>query len=94
MASASLLKNTEPDLGFFRLRLAAYSLLKPTLRSFDRLGQHEVGSRPPPSGVMLPHRHAYKPSGILAGGHQADCYKLLPSCILASVLDKGQPAAR
>ena len=31
---------------------------------------------------------------ILAGGYQADCYKVGASCILASVLDKGKPAAR
>ncbi len=32
--------------------------------------------------------------GITAGGYQTDCYKLLSSCILKSVLDKGEPAAR
>jgi hypothetical protein len=31
---------------------------------------------------------------IVAGGYQADCYKVGGSCILASVLDKGKPAAR
>ena len=52
------------------------------------------GSRPPSSSVKLLHRYAYKPSSIIGGGYQADCYKLLSSCILTSVLDKGEPAAR
>jgi hypothetical protein len=79
---------------FLRPRLAPYRLRKPTLGSFDRFDQHAVGLRSSSSGVMLLHRYAYKPSSIVVGGYQADCYKVGGSCILAGVLDKGKPAAR
>jgi hypothetical protein len=79
---------------FLRRRLAPYRLRKPTLGSFDRFDQHAVGLRSSSSGVMLLHRYAYKPSSIVVGGYQDDCYKVLDSCILASVLDKGKLAAR
>ncbi len=46
------------------------------------------------SGAVSLHRYAHKLLSIMAGDYQADCYKLLSSCILASVLDKGEPAAR
>ena len=92
MASASLLKNSEPDLGFFRPRLAPTGLRKPTLRSFDKFGPHAVGLSPPSSGVGLPTGGLEH--GIMAGDYQADCYKVRASFILASVLDKGEPAAR
>jgi hypothetical protein len=45
------------------------------------------------SGAVLLHTCTYKP-WYAAGDCQDDCYKLLSSCILASVLDKGEPAAR
>ena len=46
------------------------------------------------SGAVSLHRCTYKPLGVAAGDCQADCYKLLSSCILTSVLDKGEPVAR
>jgi hypothetical protein len=90
----SLRRNREPNLGYFRLSLAPQSLMKPTLRSFDKFTPHAVGSRFTLSGAVLLCRYAYKSSSILAGDYQADCYKLYLSCILTSVLDKGEPAAR
>jgi hypothetical protein len=77
-----------PNLGFFRPRLAPYGLRKPTLGSFDRFGRRAAELRPPSSGVVWLHTCAYNASRILAGGHQADCYKLLLSCILASIPDR------
>ena len=65
MASASLLRNSEPDLGFFRPRLAPYVLRTPTPRSFDRFGQHavdqdllRVGSGCP-TGTLRSHRASW-----------------------------------
>jgi hypothetical protein len=49
---------------------------------------------PPSSGVAAVHMYAYRPSSILTGGYHTDCYKVRDSCILASGLDKGGPAAR
>ena len=46
VASGSLLRDSEPKVGFFRPRLAPYGLRKPTPRSFDRFGQHAVGFDP------------------------------------------------
>jgi|SRR5215218_3199513 hypothetical protein len=88
MAGASLLRDSEPKVGFFRLNLAPYSIRKPTLRSFDRFGQHGVGSRFTLSGLTLLHRYVYKPKSIVASGYQADCYKLHLSCILASIPER------
>jgi hypothetical protein len=67
MTSASLLRNSEPDLGFFRPRLAPYGLRKPTPRSFDRVGQHAVGLRSTSSGAALLHMCAYNPLSLVAG---------------------------
>jgi hypothetical protein len=42
MTRASFLRNPDPNLEFFRLRLAPHGLKKPTLRSFDRFDEHAV----------------------------------------------------
>jgi hypothetical protein len=80
--------------GVLPTEVGPIGLRKPTLRFFDGFGQDAVGLRSTSSGVVLVHRYAYKPSSIVAGGYQADCYKLHLSCILTGVLDRSEPAAR
>ena len=65
MASASLLRDSEPDLEFFLLRLAPQVLRKPTHKSFDRFGQHEVKLKATSSGIVLIHTYAFKPSSLV-----------------------------
>src|SRR5215207_7111936 len=68
--------------GFFRLKLAPYSLRKPTLRSCDRFGQHARGLRPPSSGGVLLHRGTYNPCyrGWRLSGRLLQAPSLLYTC--------------
>src|SRR5215213_1156131 len=80
--------------GVLPTTLALHGLQKPTLESLCRVGQH-AGDQ----GLLrvAPRRSPRALVSLRAsrsGGYRADCYKPPSSCILTSVLDKGEPAVR
>src|SRR5215211_7707087 len=83
-----------PNSGVLPTTLALHGLQKPTLESLCRVDQHAgdqglLRVAPPHSPRALARFRA-----SCSGCFQADCYKPLCSCILTSVLDKGEPAVR
>src|SRR5215210_6794848 len=83
-----------PNSGVLPTTLALHGLQKPTLESLCRVDQHagdqgllRVAPRRSPRALA-------KFRASCSGGYRADCYKPLSSCILRSVLDKGEPAVR
>jgi hypothetical protein len=93
MARASLLRASEPNLAFFRPRLVPMAYR--SRRSDPSTGLTNMqGDKAAWSGAVSLHMCTYKPLCVVAGGYQTDCYKLLSTYILTSILDKGEPAAR
>src|SRR5919107_4227201 len=85
---------TVPTSGVLPTTLALHGLQKPTLESLRRVDQHaedqgllRVAPRRSPRALV-------RLRASCSGGYRADCYKPLSSCILTSVLDKGEPAVR